>query len=102
MWSSGHDPSVQQVYALVEGVPVTFRTSEIRAMDGQHRCPVTQRGHHMKRSLARFVRNDSGATAIEYGLIAGIVSVAIIAAFAAFGTDLAALFTTIGGSMNPS
>lgn len=56
---------------------------------------------HMKRRLAVFVRNESGATAIEYGLIAGVVSVAIIAAFAAFGTDLSALMSSIGTSMNP-
>lgn len=55
----------------------------------------------MKYQLFRFTRNESGATAIEYGLIAGIVSVAIIAAFALFAGDLSALMTTIGGSMNP-
>lgn len=55
----------------------------------------------LKRRLAFFVRNESGATAIEYGLIAGVVSVAIIAAFATFGGDLSALMTSIGGSMNP-
>ena len=55
----------------------------------------------MKQSLVRFVRDESGATAIEYGLIAGVVSVAIIAAFALFSADLSALMTTIGGSMNP-
>lgn len=55
----------------------------------------------MHQLFARFVRDESGATAIEYGLIAGIVSVAIITAFALFGTDLSALMATIGGSMNP-
>ena len=55
----------------------------------------------MKQSLVRFVRDESGATAIEYGLIAGIVSVAIIAAFALFGADLLALMTSVGGEMNP-
>ena len=56
----------------------------------------------MKHYLVRFVKNDSGATAIEYGLIAGIVSVAIIAAFALFGADLLALMTNIGGRINPT
>ncbi len=55
----------------------------------------------MQRRLSRFIRDEAGATAIEYGLIAGVVSVAIIAAFALFGADLSALMTTIGGSMNP-
>lgn len=57
--------------------------------------------HQIKRRLSFFIRNESGATAIEYGLIAGIVSVAIILSFAAFGDDLAALMATIGGEMNP-
>lgn len=55
----------------------------------------------MKLRLAHFFRNESGATAIEYGLIAGVVSVAIIAAFATFNADLSALLATIGGKMNP-
>lgn len=54
----------------------------------------------MQQRLAQFLKNESGATAIEYGLIAGIVSVAIIAAFAAFGTQLGTMMTTIGAAMN--
>jgi len=53
----------------------------------------------MKNRLVRFVKSESGATAIEYGLIAGIVSVAIIAAFATFGDQLKVLMTTIATSM---
>lgn len=55
----------------------------------------------MKLHLMRFGKDESGATAIEYGLIAGIVSVAIIAAFATFSGDLSALMSTIGGEINP-
>ncbi|PZX40688.1 pilus assembly protein Flp/PilA [Roseinatronobacter thiooxidans] len=55
----------------------------------------------MKHYLVRFIKNDSGATAIEYGLIAGIVSVAIIAAFGLFGGDLSALFEVISAEINP-
>ena len=54
----------------------------------------------MNKRIALFFKNESGATAIEYGLIAGIVSVAIIAAFATFGADLATLMTSIGTAMN--
>lgn len=43
----------------------------------------------------RFSLKESGATAIEYGLIAALVALAIIAALTALGTDLAALFTGI-------
>lgn len=57
------------------------------------------KGNHMKQKLIRFVKDNSGATAIEYGLIAGIVSLAIITALLAFGTDLAAVFDNISGNM---
>ncbi len=56
----------------------------------------------MKNLLARFAKDESGATAIEYGLIAGIVSVAIIAAFGLFGDDLMALMKAIGTGMTPT
>lgn len=42
------------------------------------------------------VRDESGTTAIEYGLIAGLVAVAIIAALTALGVSLDGLFTAVG------
>ena len=45
--------------------------------------------------LARFIRDDSGATAIEYGLIAAGISVAIIATVNGIGTKLGTTFTSI-------
>jgi len=47
-----------------------------------------------------FKKNNEGATAIEYGLIAGGISLAIVAAIFAFGEDLRDLFNTIGGKMD--
>ena len=48
------------------------------------------------KSLARsFVRNENGATAIEYGLIAALISVVIISALATVGTNLSAKFNQI-------
>ena len=47
-----------------------------------------------------FLKNDSGATAIEYGLIAAGISVAIIAAVFALGSDLDARFTTVSTALN--
>lgn len=41
------------------------------------------------------MRDESGATAIEYGLIAGLVSVAAIGALTAMGGDLQAMFTAV-------
>ena len=45
--------------------------------------------------LARFLREESGATAIEYGLIAFAIFFAILAAVQAIGGQLAALFTLL-------
>ena len=49
----------------------------------------------MKNLFVRFVKNESGATAIEYGLIAAGISVAIIAVVNGLGTKLNAKFTSI-------
>jgi pilus assembly protein Flp/PilA len=43
----------------------------------------------------RFVRDDRGATAIEYGLIAALVSVAIIVALGTLGNNLNSTFSTV-------
>jgi pilus assembly protein Flp/PilA len=45
--------------------------------------------------LARFIRDDSGATAIEYGLIAAGISVVIIATVNSIGVKLGTAFTSI-------
>jgi pilus assembly protein Flp/PilA len=47
----------------------------------------------------QLVREESGATAIEYGLIAGLIAVAIIVALTTLGGNLAALFDTIATSL---
>jgi pilus assembly protein Flp/PilA len=46
----------------------------------------------MKTAVMRFVKDESGATAIEYGLIAAGIAVAIITALNALGPDLGGLF----------
>lgn len=46
--------------------------------------------------LTAFLNDESGATAIEYGLIAGLVAVAIIAALTTLGTSLDSLFSGVG------
>ena len=53
----------------------------------------------MKNLLARFVKDESGATAIEYGLIAAGISLAIIAAVNGLGTTLNTKFTAINSSL---
>ena len=52
----------------------------------------------MSKVLA-FLKNESGATAIEYGLIAAGISVVIIAAVQTVGTQLNTTFTTIGNTL---
>jgi pilus assembly protein Flp/PilA len=49
----------------------------------------------MNTLLTRFAKDESGATAIEYGLIAGLISVVIIGSVTAVGTQLDAKFTAI-------
>jgi pilus assembly protein Flp/PilA len=53
----------------------------------------------MKNLIARFVKDESGATAIEYGLIAAGISLAIIAIVNGLGTNLNAKFTSINSSL---
>jgi pilus assembly protein Flp/PilA len=45
--------------------------------------------------ISRFVRDESGATAIEYGLIAALIAVVIITGVTAVGTKLSSTFTTL-------
>ena len=53
----------------------------------------------MKTLFTRFVKDESGATAIEYGLIAAGISLAIIAVVNGLGTNLNAKFTSINSSL---
>lgn len=50
-------------------------------------------------TIARFIKNDSGATAIEYGLIAALIAVVIIGAVTAVGTSLSTTFTTVSSNL---
>ena len=53
----------------------------------------------MKKLVMRFVKNESGATAIEYGLIAAGISVAIIAVVNTLGTSLKGTFSNISSNL---
>jgi pilus assembly protein Flp/PilA len=53
----------------------------------------------MKNLIARFVNDESGATAIEYGLIAAGISLAIIAIVNGLGANLSSKFTAINSSL---
>jgi pilus assembly protein Flp/PilA len=53
----------------------------------------------MNNLISRFVRDESGATAIEYGLIAALIAVVVITALTSIGTNLSTKFTTIATSL---
>ncbi len=50
--------------------------------------------------LKKFVKDESGATAIEYGLIAAGISVAIIAVVQGLGSKLVTTFTSVQNALN--
>ena len=53
----------------------------------------------MKSLVTRFVKDESGATAIEYGLIAGFVSIAIIAGLTAMKPELERIFNGVADAL---
>ena len=54
----------------------------------------------MKLAFRKFILDESGATAIEYGLIAAAISIVIITVLGRIGTNLNAKFTTISNKLN--
>ena len=53
----------------------------------------------LQHAVARFVREEEGVTAIEYGLIAGLIAVVIIGAVTTLGTKLNAVFNLIASKL---
>ena len=53
----------------------------------------------MRNIFLNFCKDESGATAIEYGLIAALFAVVIIGGVTAVGTSLSSTFTTVSGSL---
>jgi pilus assembly protein Flp/PilA len=51
------------------------------------------------RNFIRFINEENGATAIEYGLIASLVAVVIVAALTSLGTGIKSTFTTVASSL---
>lgn len=52
--------------------------------------------------FARFLKDESGATAIEYGLIAALIGVGIITAATTLGTELSETFTKVSTELGKS
>jgi pilus assembly protein Flp/PilA len=58
-----------------------------------------QETHTMNKLISRFVKDESGPTAIEYGLIAGLIAVVIIGAVETVGGSVSSTFPTIANSL---
>ena len=54
----------------------------------------------MLKTLKLFAKDESGATAIEYGLIAALIAVGLIAALTALGKSLSKIFTHVSTTLN--
>jgi pilus assembly protein Flp/PilA len=54
----------------------------------------------MKKIFSRLLKNESGATAIEYGLIASLIGIAIIAGTKALGTKLSSTFSNVSNNLS--
>jgi pilus assembly protein Flp/PilA len=57
------------------------------------------KGRAMKQSILRFLSNESGATAIEYGLIAALIAVVSITTLKSVGTKLNTKFGSVSGAL---
>jgi len=53
----------------------------------------------MKTLFSRFVKDEAGATAIEYGLIAALIAVAIIGALTTVGSNMSTMYNNIAGKL---
>jgi pilus assembly protein Flp/PilA len=60
---------------------------------------VAARRHDEMKLFRKLMRDDSGATAIEYGLIAAGISVAIVVVVQTLGTNLNTTFTTVANAL---
>jgi pilus assembly protein Flp/PilA len=65
----------------------------------EHHLPTQQLEATLQRTLIKFFADESGATAIEYGLIAAGISLAIIAIVNGLGSNLNGMFTSINSSL---
>ena len=90
-------------YLLLSAVRLasdTVRTNGNDAFARRMWCSgVNYGGLNMSRFVTRFVKDESGATAIEYGLIAASIAVVIITAVQLLGTKLTTTFTSVAGAL---
>lgn len=53
----------------------------------------------MLRAITTFIRDEEGATAVEYGLLAALIAAVIVGAVTTLGTTLKATFTKVAGNV---
>ena len=53
----------------------------------------------MKKFLSRFIRSESGASAVEYGILVGVIALVVIVAATTLGTNLSSNFNDIANSL---
>ena len=92
------------IFARIEvwSVKTTLDFAVILRVRNLKASPVPQpkhKGRTMKAFIVSFLHDESGATAIEYGLIAAGIAIAIIAAVNGVGTALSTTFTSISTSL---
>ncbi len=59
-----------------------------------------ERGLTMRDFIVRLLKDESGATAIEYGLIAALISIAAVAAMGNVGNNLKTIFNNVANNLN--
>ena len=62
---------------------------------------ANERKNRMSKFIKQFIADESGATAIEYGLIAALIAVVIISAVTALGGQLETTFTSVKNGITP-
>jgi pilus assembly protein Flp/PilA len=53
----------------------------------------------MTQMISKFMKDENGATAIEYGLIAALIAVVIVTAITTIGTNLSTIFNKVGSDI---
>jgi pilus assembly protein Flp/PilA len=64
-----------------------------------HMACACQKESPMKKFLKKFRKGESGATAIEYGLIAALIAVVLISSLTRLGTNMGTRFNSVGNSV---
>jgi pilus assembly protein Flp/PilA len=64
-----------------------------------HKKPIPQKGEKQMERIKNFFKDESGASAVEYGLLVALIAVVIIGAVTALGTGVQNTFNTAAGQL---